>query len=334
MSLEILERFKTIFKGQYVTFMNSPYFAKLVDSIRNDNNICDLPNIMLHGPDGMVLELCLDMLLSALTKSSVPPMAREPNNVHKFPHTWHMQYITVDAAVLLSDDRAHLIDHLRHMTSHDCMDPITSRHIIAIKNVNVMTQNMAFALRKMIEDPKYTCLFIFTTSHISKMEAAITSRCLSVRCCVNVLDCHPLVTQCLELNVQPCFLDACLQKSKGNISKFLIILERCHSKNGANMFLFDNFLEARLRTLVDIHENILIFVKAVEDTASRIELSGVRPEAICNTLVDVCQKIKPNVDMASVVQLLVDIQMKIIASNKYSYVFDELLHKLVVLMDV
>jgi len=332
--LETLDAFKQAFTKDYASFLNAPFFAKLVESLCGGDGIVDLPNILLHGSDGMVLDLCLGIFLSALTRSLSPPVAREADAIHRFPHMWHTQYIVVDAAVLLSDDRAHLIEHLRHMTSHESMDPITKRHIIVIKNAHTLTQNVAFAMRKMIEDPNYTCLFVFTTLGITKMESAIISRCMVIRCCVNANKCHSSVIDRLGLQVPPPFLEACLQKSKGNISKFLAILERRDSRSGAGMFLFDNFVESRLRTLVAQCGNRNIFLKLVEDTASRLELSGVRPEAVCSALIDMCPKVQPDVDMTVVVSLLATIQMKMLASNKLTYVLEELLHSLVGVLTV
>lgn len=157
---------------------------------------------------------------------------------------------------------------------------------------------------------------------------------MNIRCCVNVLQCHPIITEKLGLQVTPAFLQASLQKSNGNISKFLAILERHTSRNGANMFLFDQFIESRLRTLIVAAEQnrVITLLKGIEDTVSRLELSGVRHEAICRTLVNTCQKVKPEADMVQVVGLLADIQVKMLASNKLAYILEELLHRIVRLL--
>lgn len=335
--LETVDAFKREFGQDFASFLNSTYFPRLIASLHSSNGgngIADLPNVMLHGPDGMVLDLCLGVLLTALTGSASPAAAREPDAVHRFPHAWHAQYIVVDAAVLLSDDRAHLVKHMRHMTTHTCLDPATQRHIIVVKNAHAITQNLAFAMRKMIEEPRYTCLFVFTTAAISKMEAALVSRCMGIRCCVNAAQCHQRITGKLGIQVPPAFLAACLKKSNCNISKFLAVLERHDSRSGASMFLFDNFVESRLRTLLgaaEQHKDAAL-LRAVEDTVSRLELSGVRPEAICRGLVDACLVVKPEADMAAVVGLLAELQAKMVASNKLAYVLEELLHRLVGLL--
>ena len=56
-----------------------------------------------------------------------------------------------------------------------------SYHIIIIKNFEIVSKNVQYALRRIMEKNIYTCRFILIAKSMSRIEDAIISRCLLFR---------------------------------------------------------------------------------------------------------------------------------------------------------
>lgn len=329
MKLKLVEQFKELFKTNHRRLLNCSLFSNLVESIHSSEDVINLPNIILYGPDGMVLNECVNVLMAHITKSTMPAIKKdEPTSSMGFAHHWHPQYLTIDAGMLLSDEKINYINHVRTIVSHDCLDPITGRHIMVINNIHNMSAVMECSLRKLIENAS-TCLFVLTTTSLSTLDYTLTSRCMMIRCCVNVFDVQDDVMDLLRIErrknkdgVHKRMAD----KSRGNVTKFLIMLER-----NSTSFLLENFLENRLEGILKSNDHSKAMA-LITDTAARLETSGVRPAAICCLLIDVCQAVDPDTDMCQMTSLLSQVQSKMLLSNRYSFVLEELLYSIVNIM--
>lgn len=289
----VIQDYKDRFLSNYEVMLSSNTFVLLIKDIKT-NGLLGLPNLILYGNDEMILDLCLKTLLNAVCHSTSEMIKKEPDVVHKFPHHWNPHFLHVDTAVFLSEDRKHFIDHIRHMVAHECIDNVTKRHIMVVKNAHTMTQNMFLSLRKMIEDDKHTCFFVFLTTNFSKIESAIVSRCMNVRCTISP------------------------ETENNPLSSF----------TSSNPML-ETFIKDRLSQMTLLKPGKEI-VALIEDTAFRIETCGIRPEKVCNVILNVFVKYnianKPE-RIPDIVQLLASSQVKIMQSNKLAFVLEELLYE-------
>jgi DNA polymerase III delta prime subunit len=307
--LEQVDEFKKQFS---LSLLNSPALQQLIDSFERDRSISDLPNILLYGPDQLTLSLCLNMLLKEITKSTRLPTKHEPCDLFKFPHDTHPQYLSVDMSLFKFDDRANFILFVKSCLSTDCLNPITKRHIIVIKNAQMIPDQMILALRKMTEDSRCTTLFILTTNHLSGVEKSILSRFMLIRCCINVFAKSKHILELLNFKAYHLFLDMVIKKSEGNVSKFLLLLKRPQRENESFTFMLDSFIDSRLHQI--LKENITTIIT---DTAIRFEKSGLQPVTILKTL---ALKLGPDY-----ISFFARMDIKFKQSNKYAFAYEELL---------
>lgn len=297
---EVIDEFKKQFIVEYKSLLNSKSFDLLVKSVQQ-NGIVGLSNIIMFGPDELVLDLCIKIILNTTCHCTNTCMIKkDPDPVHVFPHYWNPHYLLIDAEAFLSEDRRHFIDHVRKMVSYDCLDSLTKRHIMVVKNAHAMTPNMFLAMRKMIEDDKQTCLFLFVTTKYSKLDNTIVSRCMSIRCCIKPTTIKDSVTAS-------------------------ILLKSAERKSMMETFVTERL--NKMKTLYLNHHHVQL-VNTIEDTAMRIETSGVRPEKIYNLIIRVCSLIQCT-NMHDIIHLLAMSQVKICQSNKLAFVLEGMLYELI-----
>lgn len=264
----------------------------------------------------MVLNLCLASFLKNVTKTDAQAQKRIPDSIHQFPHYWHMHYILVDISDLLYQQKINLILFLGKLASHDSINPITKRHIIVLKNFDKVSFNMMTRFKNVSDGSGI--LILFVGKNVSCIDKGIISRCFSLRCVINVRDNHDSILRNLDIQLSSDVIDLYLDKSGGNMSKFLLLLE-----NKKHNFIFEDFLKCRINKMVFATSNKDMLM-CVNDTVSRIEISGVRPESVCRQLVHICASCFPTKNMHDIVALLAECQRKFVLCNKYSFLYEEM----------
>jgi hypothetical protein len=317
MHLQVLDNFKSIFMKDAQLFLES----EIVDNLLKIESIENLPNVMLYGSDEMVLECCLSILLNNISRSTTPPQKKAPDNTHQFPHYWHMHYLIVDMSDLLYQQKVNLITLLGKLSSHDSINPVTKRHIVVLKNFDKVSFSMMHRFKHVTESSGI--FFVLIGKNISCVDKSIVSRCFSLRCVVNVQDNYDRVLKNLKIELTPDMIELYLKKSRGNITKFLLLLE-----NKKHNFVFEDFLRSKLENMLSASSNRELLL-CLSDTVSKIEVSGVRPESVCQHLVYICSSRFPTKNMCDIIGLLSECQRKFILSNKHSFLYEEMFIKLI-----
>lgn len=317
MHLQVLDNFKSIFMKDAQLFLKS----KIVDNLLKIESIENLPNVMLYGSDEMVLECCLLIFLRNVSRSTAPPQKRAPDNIHQFPHYWHLHYLIVDMNDLLYQQKVNLITFLGKLSSHDSINPVTKRHIVVLKNFDKVSFNMMHRFKHVTEGSGI--FFVLIGKNISCIDKSIVSRCFSLRCVVNVQEGYDCILKNLKIELTPDMIELYLKKSRGNISKFLLLLE-----NKKHNFIFEDFLKSKLDKMLAAASNRELLL-CVSDTVSKIEVSGVRPESVCHHLICICSLGFPTKNMCDIISMLSECQRKFILSNKHSFLYEEMFIKLI-----
>jgi predicted transcriptional regulator len=144
-----------------------------------------------------------------------------------------------------------------------------------------------------------------------------------LRCVVNVLDSYECILKHLEIELAPDMIELYLKKSRGNISKFLLLLE-----NKKHNFIFEDFLKSRIDKFIST-ENNKELLSSISDTVSRIEVSGVRPESVCHELISICYTHFPTRNICEIIRMLSECQRKFTLSNKHSFLYEEMFINLI-----
>lgn len=155
-----------------------PYHSYLCEQLFA-GDIESSPNILLHGPLGFPHTVMVEYALAQKTNSTYP--------IHKrFPVWNQMTYVETDAYFEI--DMAHpgfpqdiqtMIEFLVSIVRNKCI--LLSRHIMVLKNLDVLHHNNPQAFRVLLERFSGNVLFIATTHKINHLEAPILSRMLTFR---------------------------------------------------------------------------------------------------------------------------------------------------------
>lgn len=315
MHLQVLDNFKDLFLNNVALFFKC---KTLVEFLTTDN-IIGFPNAILHGSDEMVLNLCTNIILRNVSQTSAMVQKREPDKVHQFPHYWHMHFLVVDMADLLYQQKVSLLTFLKRMSSNVSINPITKKHIVVLKNFDKVSFNMMPRFKNVIDGADI--FFLLVGKNISNIDKSITSRCFCLRCVVNVFESYECILEHLDIHLDQSTTDLYLKKSRGNLTKFLLMLE-----NKKTSFVFEEFLNSRINKMLSFRQDKDLLA-CITDTVSRLEISGVRPEATCQQIIDICAN--KNADIHSVVSLMANSQLKFMVSNKHSFIYEEMFLKLV-----
>lgn len=312
MHLQVLDNFKKKFLQDPQLFIESPS----VQQFLKIENIENLPNVLLYGSDEMVLNLCLAVFLKNVTRTEIQAQKRIPDNIHQFPHSWHMHYILVDMSDLLYQQKVNLITFLGKLASHDSINPITKRHIVVLKNFDKVSASMMPRFKHVTEGNGI--MFVIVGKNVSCIDKSIISRCFSLRCVINARDSHGCILRNLDIQLPSNLIQLYLEKSGGNMSKFLLLLE-----NKKHNFIFEDFLKSRIDKMVSASSNKEMLM-CLNDTVSRIEISGVRPESVCRQLIHICASNYPTKNIHDIVSLLAECQRKFVLCNKHSFLYEKM----------
>lgn len=208
-----------------------------------------LPHILLHGTDDLLLRCVLDVLLTALVTGSVSPIIRltrrtDCDHTSGFPHWSNQEVLVIDAAELSTDQRASAVSHIQQMAQHECLNPRTRRHIIAITNIHRMSSTMAHALRRIVEDGAPRCLFIFTSRGVSQVDAALRSRTACMRCGCSL---PAAIAAAAGVEMAAADADALFVQAGGSVTCMLLLMGAATRTWKSSLIAF---LQATLQTCV------------------------------------------------------------------------------------
>lgn len=144
-----------------------------------NNDMDSSPNILVYGPIGFPHMILIEYAIAIRFGATYPIQKRTP--------VWNnLPYIETDYYVEM--DMAHpdfpkniqeMIDFLLNIIRNRCI--YLSRHIIILKNLDILHRSNSQAFRVILERFTGNVLFISTTHHINQLEAPILSRMVSFR---------------------------------------------------------------------------------------------------------------------------------------------------------
>jgi hypothetical protein len=319
MSLKYLDNFKELFLESYNDFLDSNMFQHIL-KIDNINNI---PNLILNGSDSMILNLCLKLFYTKILKSDINAVKTSPNNTHNFPHFWHSKYIIIDFLECLSQDKLNILSFLKNITQQNTfsIDDKEIKQVIILKNIHTLSGSFLIRLKKIFES---NVLFICTTKNLSNIDSYIKSRFCIIRCTINVFKKCDIITNRLHLNLSTERLEFYLNKSEGNISKFLLLLI-----NNKDQLIIDLFLKEKINLLIDCYKNTKEFNKQLSDICNKLELSNITYNSILHNLVYICCNNYKQCDIHEIINIVSEIQYKFHHSNKLTFVYEELIMRII-----
>lgn len=314
MYLKVLDNFKQSFTPNMIDCKS---FLKILSLEDCD----DIPNIIIHGYDNLITELCMDVILKKLTCSKVVAIKDEKKG---FPCLTHPNYILVDFHKLLYQQRIILFKYIEDLSKLECIT--REKHMVVLKNFDILTPTMMIILKNVLENPANTIRFVIICKNISYVNKSIVNSCLILRCVINIYRDVNKVLDLLGIQLDEKTLETCIQKSNGYISKFLIIIESRKKK-----FVLDEFISSKLKNIVNECTDKEV-IEQITTTTSKLEISGVRPEYVCMSLINTCKDTFPYVDIACVVEVVTNFQVKILKSNKHTFLYEELFLRLYALI--
>lgn len=155
-----------------------PYHSYISDQLLQDE-INASPNLLLYGPRGFPHMLLIEHAIARKMNTTYPISKRTP--------MWNgMTYIETD--YYFEMDMAHpefpkniqeMIEFLLSIVRNKCI--YLDRHIVILKNLDVLHRNNSQAFRVILERFSGNVLFIATTHHINQLEAPLLSRMICQR---------------------------------------------------------------------------------------------------------------------------------------------------------
>lgn len=316
MYLNVLETFKCNFVKNYNSYLSSSLFSML---IKSNNIMNDYSNIYLHGNDSMILSLCQELLLEKILGSKIQPIKKHACQNINFDHYWHSNYFLIDINELTYVFKCNLMTFLKQLSCQDCLNEITPRHLIIIKNIDKLNVKFLTILKVFLE--KQNILFVFLASKTIQWSK---TNCLNVSCNINVYSKYDIILKNLNIKLDENDIHFYVSKSEGNICKFIILVE-----NNKKEILLETFLEKSLNTMIkNKNKNDQRLISCIIETCNKLEVSGIPIDIVCKIIINILQSRK-NKNMCIIIELLSNCELKIVKSNKQTYSLQELFCKLI-----
>lgn len=144
------------------------------------------PHILLYGNDPTILKLMISTMIERVfkvenkMKSSVFEVDNN-NNKYSCPYKHCQTYIAIDMAEIATAEKQFISDFIyKHISQ--TKNIYQQKHIIVMYNVNTLSTQSAYAMRRPLEVFSNNVMFIFTSKSLSNVEPAILSRFMMLRC--------------------------------------------------------------------------------------------------------------------------------------------------------
>jgi DNA polymerase III delta prime subunit len=189
--------------------------------------------------------------------------------------------------------------------------------LLVIRDFHLLTKPAQYSLRRRIETHYQAVRFIIVTSCINKIEPAIISRCLSIRCpkpTISQLKSH-LVEVCKKesIRIDEAALAEISTKSGRNIGKSLYYLEIIKNTGKTDLVSPQQMC---IQRLLDCFQSKDYPCEAIREAISNLQLAKIGSSKIFRELLDwVCLNIK---DQSQIMESVECIAKYELISNKYN----------------
>jgi DNA polymerase III delta prime subunit len=148
---------------------------KYITEVLFTNDIESSPNILLYGPHGFPHTLLMEYAISKFLSIPFPIQKRTPVWNQNFPYIETDYYFELDLGHPdFPKDIQDIIDFLLTIIRNKCIH--LSRHMILLKNIDLIHNNNSQAFRVILERFSNNVLFIASTHRINKLEPPLLSR--------------------------------------------------------------------------------------------------------------------------------------------------------------
>ena len=189
--------------------------------------------------------------------------------------------------------------------------------LLVIRDFHLLTKPAQYSLRRRMETHYHAVRYIFITDYLNKIERALVSRCLSIRCP------KPLATEILAklknicdtetIRVEDSTLDEIVKTCRGNVGKALYYLEVIKTTGSTKI---ENPADICIQKLLDCFQSKSYPCQRVREAISDLQLAKINSNIIFQRLVEWVGK---NIDNPVVVDKSIHIISKYeLVSAKYN----------------
>jgi len=144
------------------------------------------PHVLLFGNEVSILKLYVHALLCRVFKKNIISKTAEfeyTNNSSKYTCNYKYSdvHLEIDMQEIISSERQFISEFIyKHIGN--TRNIYQQKHIVVIHNIQSMTDATMFSLRRPLEQFSNNILFIVTTKSLSRIESAILSRFMYIKC--------------------------------------------------------------------------------------------------------------------------------------------------------
>ena len=232
-------------------------------------NIDDLPNIIIHGPEGSGKRSFLNVLFpekkTKIVKSIKYNSKEIEYTIYKSQHT-----IEIDSKELRIYNNTLLQRVIKELSETKNVNNNTMK-IIVIHNAEYLDNDFQYILRKIIELYSFSAKFILVTNTLSKIINPIISRCLGIRVA------NPTnekigkfirnINEEEKLNINDNKINRIVERCDRNLKKAILDLEMYTYENKLNL---DSKINMEIKKIVSSLNNKNFNVKLVENWETKL----------------------------------------------------------------
>ena len=248
---------------------NIQHNSKLIDRLKMYSKNKSIDNMLLIGTQGCGKYTIAKLLLSETINKSVLNLKKKIFNIDCKGKNEEIEIIysnfhyELNAFDFKFSDMFRIIDFIKQYTMNKNIFN-NSYHIIIIRNFEIISKNVQYALRRIMEKNINTCRFILIAKSMSNIEDAILSRCLLFRIMAikeNELSKIIKTTADAEnIKITKKNIDTIINLSQKNITRALCLMELTE-KNLIDKIESINYHEILYEKLI----NILVSSNDIKD---------------------------------------------------------------------
>jgi hypothetical protein len=324
-SIHFIQLFHDNFYHKYFNILGNPILKNI--SNFSENELFSSPNILLYGNHVTILKLFLDSILMKIfniqhiKRQSASYDCTVNNNKQSFSYNSSDIFIEIDLQCQGSGEKQFLCDFVgdQILTTKNIKHP---KHIIILHNLQKASDQTIFALRKLMERHSHNALFIITCPSLSKINEPIKSRCMLVRCNLDIDN----VATFFETFIEECDLDddVVVEIEDTDIMKKIIQIASPSINDGFVPKTIHAFLDKILKTT-----SISTLMNETKAFGFKILHLNIEFKNILKICIDYfSQKKKYSKYMCDIVSLAADTELKSLHVNKSFVLFENFIYKI------
>lgn len=320
--INYIDQFHQHFCDKYFALLANSHLQHVASFSKDDLFGC--PNLLFYGNQSTLLKLFVDAIIYNIfgklgkQKGSIDCVVN--NTKHTFEYLSGQAFIEIDLTNTGSGEKQFVCEFIGQVVKTKNIKQL--KHIIVIHNINKAHEHTVFALRKLIEGHAANALFIMTSPSMSRVAGPIQSRCMNIRCNIELED----VGHFFETFIEdvPVDEDTVVEIEDGDVIKKLIQIACPEVGNGFVEKIITEFLDKICKT--SSIQSLVTETKAFSFKLlhMNIEFKHFLP-IIINYFSD---KKRYKKHIYDIVSLATETELKSLHSNKSFVLFENMIYKL------